>query len=665
MNIAQAKAQAVSENPFYGKKALLTLLKYYEKVVDENTNAAELNRLLNAAWTEVAEEQNSQFKELFFMIIFAGGDIANREHNMFANIKVDQGGQAKRKAFRLSLAWILDNQREYFYKFLPLIAEYTNYENLFYNQIRTDRRKGTLLSKESLDIDRQRVAHYLVEKLNNEHTTDLERTLIAKFLPKVPKSKRWRKDKEGKSVVRNKKAHTLAKDAKNLQFISTFNNVAGWETIDYGKNVRFKGYEQFRSKFLASTEAHLFSSKKILDFDTTQFLVWLESLPAGARFRVQCRLVEKAGTGFKSRGKWISKGGSDLGVAYLQWLADKETAMKKLVSLTDEEKAKMDKGELKTLTKQASITTGGNTIWDAFVDLYKSSNGSINANKVDSQTNVLLQKLVDQVKLDVPIMVCTDISGSMSGRISASGNTTVDRLDLAKLMTAIALYKNPNDELGNTFMTFESRAKVYSDNLKVQVTTPGSNRFMQSSTSNTTLPVLCDKKKPFVETLARISGMFHATGGTNFSSVADELKRWVDQDPDDSNRRIEIIQSYPVWLMISDGDLNSAGTPGGSMDQFKNKMLNWFGASPVIVVWDILDDRYVRNVNYFENIDNVVHLAGVNPGIINQVFCNLSDLDVIDIYTQLNSLHKSSRYEPVKIAVTTPKLMSELYEPAI
>ena len=55
MNIGQAKAKAISENPFYGLRHLLALNKYYEKVTDDTVNARELDTLLGAAIIEAAE----------------------------------------------------------------------------------------------------------------------------------------------------------------------------------------------------------------------------------------------------------------------------------------------------------------------------------------------------------------------------------------------------------------------------------------------------------------------------------------------------------------------------------------------------------------------------------------------------------------------------------
>lgn len=652
MKVAQAKQQAVSENPFYGCRALLTMQKFFEKVIDDTATQSQVNPILKAAW---AEADTKEKKEMFFVIIFSAGDITNREHNMFGSIKVQQGGHSKRKAFRYACNWILMHQAEAFYSYLPLIAEYTNYENLFFNQLRTDRKSGALISHDFLPVDQGKVVEYLAQKVLDTKTTEFELSLIAKFLPKWPGNKRYRKDKEGNAVTREKKQHTVDKDTLTKSLIITMSERMGWEKVthkdpatDKVRNVRFVGYEKFRSKYLALTEAHLFSSQKIKAFDKVQFLTWLEGLPAGARYRVQCRILDEEGTAaLKSNGKWKLNTGDDMGDVYLQWIADKEVAMKKLVSLSDEDKKNMDKGELKALTKQSKVTTGGTTLFDSLKDLY-SSGSSI---KFDAKSNVRLQTIIDKVKLDVPVMTCIDVSGSMGNRVDCGNGLTIDRIQFAKLIASVMLYKNPNEDLGSMFTTFGSDATLYYDEAAVS-TRESVNRYVQGDVKTKKLSKLADRSKPFSECFKLVDSLFRTEGVTKLNAVSKRLKAWVDEDPSLKQMRVEAIQQYPVWLIISDGDFNNNDNGPASLLQFKSEMLQWFGADPVIVLWDILDARYSEigeRSTRFENIDNFIHLAGVNPASINQVFLNINDIQVLDIYTSLETLYKSDRYAPVKL----------------
>ena len=85
--------------------------------------------------------------------------------------------------------------------------------------------------------------------------------------------------------------------------------------------------------------------------------------------------------------------------------------------------------------------------------------------------------------------------------------------------------------------------------------------------------------------------------------------------------------------------------------QFMNKMrqLGWNG---VVVVWDVKqgagDNHLSQYGDKFANVPNCIHYYGYNLGIINQIFTNIHDLDVIDVYQDLKSLYASNRYQLIK-----------------
>lgn len=625
----QAQGKQVSENPFYGSRNLLTMQKSLEKMTDANVNLSDLNHLLNNGWIECSTLEQRQ---LFFILMFSAGDIENREHNIFAG-KVDQGGHSKRKMFRGCLNWCLNtpSATQYFYQLLPLIAEYTNYENLFYNQLRTDQKTKRVTSHEVLNIDKAKIAEYLVSKIKSG--TDFERTLIAKFLPKIPMTKRWRKTKEGKSFAQPKRTETLKKDAWNLELIKEVKLAAGFSS---------KEYAAWRSSYLKDTEAHLFSSKKICEMDIVQFGDWLEKLPSGARYRVQRRLLSKNDYGvLESTGKWKLKGDKDMGKIYIMWVAAKEKAMIKLASLSEEDKKSMSSSELKTLTKTAKINTGAETLFESFLQMYNGYTGTIDTNNPETQVKV--QQLVDNIKIDVPVLVIVDNSGSMKGGVSVGGKA-INRLQLAKFCAAVMMYKNANEDMKTFMMTFNSNATVYHDGGYVDKLS-GKNRFIQSTT-NVKVNTLVHKDKPFIETFKQIDSLFQTTGYTDLTSVSRVLKSWVDEDPNTKQIKIESIQAYPVFLVISDGDLNSHSSGKASFEAFQRDMLHWFGATPVIVLWDIVD--YSRGSQNFEGLDNFIHVSGMNAAVINQIFLNINDIDILDVYISLKTAFESNRYAPIK-----------------
>lgn len=633
----QAQSKQVSENPFFGKRALLSMQRTLERTADEQANRSTVNLLLNAAWQEAKTPEEIQ---LFFILMFSMGDIENRQHNMFP-VKVDQGGHSKRKLFRQCLQWTLDtpSARENFYKLLPVIAEYTNYENMFYNQLRTDVKSKKVTSYEVMNIDKTQVAEYIALKLST--ATDYEKQLIAKFLPKIPKTKRWRKGKDGKSYAQPKREATLQKDKWNVELISAIKLSCSWTS---------EQYVAFRSHWLQNTEAHLFSSKKICEMDKIQFANWLDQLPSGARYRVQRRLLGKGenknSTILVSKGKWKLKTGEDMAAVYNKWMSDKEEAMKKLASLSEADKKAMLTTDLKKLTKTAKITTGATTLYDAFTEMYSGEGyGRDTLNVNNSETQVKIQQLVDKIKIDVPVLVILDNSGSMNGPILAQGGKYIERMQFAKFVATLMLYKNPSPELKNFFIKFNTTASVVHDGAYLE-TKVGINRFLATS-QDTRVDELVRKGKPFIETFKQIDKLISTTGTTCINSVSRALKSWVDEDPQSKDMKIEAIQAYPVFLIISDGDLNNDTDPNKSITQFKQEMLQWFGASPVVVLWDIVNDGRDKS-RVFENVDNMIHVAGMNAAVINQIFLNINDIDILDVYITLKTTFESNRYEVVK-----------------
>lgn len=620
----------VSENPFYGYRALLTMQTQLQRTSDADANAATVRSLLNTAWAEV--KMTKEHRQLFFILMFSFGDIENRQHNIFP-VKVDQGGHSKRRMFRMCLDWVLSTKdaEQYFYPLMPVIAEYTNYENLFYNQLRTDKSKTA--TREVLQIDKKKVASYLVDRLKVGE--QMEKQLIVKFLPKWPSVKRWRKDKEGKSFAQPKRAATLQKDQWNKDLINAINTEAGWTLPEY---------KAFRSEHLKNTEAHLFSTKKICEFDELQFKSWLDTLPSGARYRVQRRLfdVEEYSKALKSKEKWKLKSGKDMGGVYLAWIKAKEEAMKLLVSLTEEDKKEMSAAQLQKLEKTAKINTGATTLFEAFMNIY------INGSQIDvnnPETQVRIQHLVDKLKIDVPVLVILDVSGSMQSNVSVGGKN-LSRLQFAMFCAALMLYKNPSEDMKSFMITFGSQAQVISDDSFVN-SQIGKNRYVPQ-TKQIKLEQLVLKGKPFIDTFKQLQSILRTDGATDLSCVSRDLKQWVDSDASTKSIKIEAIRAYPVFLVISDGDLNSSWTPKDSFQKFKSEMLQWFGADPLIVLWDIKSDSRSESKSQFEDTDNFIHVTGMNAAIINQIFLNINDLDILDVFISLKTTFETNRYLPVK-----------------
>lgn len=97
------------------------------------------------------------------------------------------------------------------------------------------------------------------------------------------------------------------------------------------------------------------------------------------------------------------------------------------------------------------------------------------------------------------------------------------------------------------------------------------------------------------------------------------------------------------------GEWNNLYSPEASMKDFMEKCESYFGFKPFIVAidtakgWGWSDS----NIERFSNIDNMMYIPA-NPAQIEQFLTNFKDMDVFDIYTPLQSIHRSNRYDIVR-----------------
>lgn len=616
------KMSKVSENPFYGKNNLKNLLDTGKTC----TNKSSMFIALQRAWEECKNDKT--LREGFFVVCFSIGDITNRQHNIFMGASVDNGGEACRPQMMWILSWMRINTPIQYYKFMfsRIINEFISWFALLACQVRTVKGKKNVNFVDTdtysamKEHDLTKLAEYVASRLKTGSIID--KVMLSKWLVKPRLSKRQKIDRN-KSKTGQRDLQPITKEHMQVKvnFYKTLSSLMGWEVILHKNNLQFKGLEDFKKEYNTNLESVLFSTKAILKFDREQFFKLLNEVPSGARYRIRRRLLTGENT---SKEKWISSSGLDFGKEFLQWEKFKETKQQEQRTLTEKIRqgvaTEQDKVTLEKVKKEAKVNTGAETIKDQLEKLMR-----------NDFSDITVQSLLDKINFAVPVLVIADCSGSMGGKPTF----------IARLLATVAMLKNPSKELDNLLVRFGSNAEFITDGSSGSEQT---NRFMVSNSLK--VPKLIDRTKSFSWNYNNISKFINSNmGGTYFVRVADELRRWVNSDSILRDYRIEQLQQYSVILVISDGDMNSSYSAASSMQEFMGAMrqIGWEG---VVVVWDVKENSGPVQ-SYFSNIPNCIHYYGYNLGIINQIFTNLHDLDVIDVYSELKSLHKSNRYSPI------------------
>jgi hypothetical protein len=605
-----------SENPFYGK---LALFEFYQSAQSGKITPA----ILTNAFRDCKTDQD---KQLFWIIAFSCGDISNRTHNVLRNeTSLDNGGNSNREAFRTILNWTRLNHPTQYLKFVTsdCIRQYTTLDNVLASRVKT--KTGSKQVTENINmlegVDLQLVAKYLANIIRKGNVVDC--MIIAKFLTNVRTSKRQKLDRTTREKVGQRELSDLVKANMKLRskFYDLLSVELGWEVSRGEKYKKHTGLAEWKKQYNQELESVLFSTGKINDLDKIQFNDLLDKMPSSARFRTRRRLLDGDD---KLKSKWKA----DLGKWLLKWETNKAKLQETQRELTEKIRlgtaSEEDKIALSQVKKAAKVNTGGETMFSILKKMQQST----------TQLNLNAQSILDQVKFDVPVLTIADISGSMTGVATF----------MARLLSTITMLKNPSNELDNVLITFGSEANVYTDG-STGTTRP--NRFLQGVA--TKVEKLIDRTKPFSENYGNISKFIDSNGGsTNFTSVADTLGRWIESDPLTKQHKIEQLQGYPVFVVVSDGDMNRLSNAAQSMLDFRRKMLN-YGWDGVVVIWDVVTGR--DEPSKFAGVPNTLHIMGYNAGVINQIFKNIDDLDVIDTYLPLKTLYMSNRYEMVKMNV--------------
>lgn len=584
-----------NENPFAGLHACLQL---FQNVINEN--------VLDEAYSEVSDSKEK--RDMFFSLLFSIGDVTNRQHNIFKGKDVDSGGMSNREAFSIIMDWMKSKHYDQFIEFMNagLFDEYTCFDNLFKARVRTYPGTRTIAHYTNVFSDSQYcvdLMQYVISIINGNNP--FKKMLVAKFLtiPRLGKrAKHNRMLPETKKIMVDKAAFLVALSVH-----------MGWEYQRNGK-VTFNGYRTWRKQYNSDLESVLFSTGKILEFDEVSFLNWYEKLPAKARERVNHRVY--------SNNKWNK---------FVEWIETwkkyKSDAQAKERALTEKVRQGLateeDKALLEKVKKEAKVNVGATTFSSLFDDVLN--------DRIDP---LVLESFANTVNLPFNFLTIVDESGSMRGR----------PFNFATFLASMLLIKNPDDTARNLIGMFSNDARFISAITKRSDDV--TNEFWHRSSVTTIKPEpFVDPKLSVYDNYKRISNCLHAEfrgGGTHISSLAQRIVEISENHPETT----DALKQYPVWCILSDGDLNNSYNAKQSILEFQEICRTHLGFVPFIVMIEIYNyNNY--DINHFDGVDQFMYIPGI-PELIEQMLTNFKDMEVFDVYTPLLSLYRSNRYEPVR-----------------
>lgn len=617
--------QEKPKNPFFGLTAMLSLL--VNSIKDSS-----ISHYLQTAWREA--QSNIEFRQLFNVIGFAIGDVANRQHNIFGTKEMPGGGNSKSDRWIEYLTFVLTNVPAQFIAFIPLFVEFVGLRELITYQIRTKKHSKNITGTWGLlklimnsDIVYKAFLEYLAQKISEG--TPFEKWLIAKFLHTPSFKQRKKVDRKNPDNISKRPLQTQTKDKMNIlnKLCLDLSGIMGWEVIRKDNFVIFAGLKKWKQQYNGDLAVVLFSQKKILDFNVSDFSKWYNCRAGGERRMVRRWVMDKDNKvkdpAYNEIAKWI-----------LNWEAMKEnkqqearnlTEKERTIGLTEDEKFRKEK-----VVRQAKVTTGAATLFSELESI-------LNGQNVDV---TLMESIFNKIKFDVMVRTAVDFSGSMSGK----------PLQIAALAATAAVMKQ-NDDAYDLIMGFASTYKVWSNQIPAEVSV---NPYMRGSA--TTKMKLIDRKDSFYDNYKRVLGALQQgqPQSTDPVQIAKAFKNWCDEartDPTERARRVEEIKSCPVLLIISDGDFNCEDSPSSSMAKLQMHLKEWFDYEPLFVIWNI--PRYGEGSDTskkFIYLKNVISLNTFNPTTINNIFSKITSMEVADSFIELKTLFLNERYDLVKQA---------------
>jgi hypothetical protein len=208
------------------------------------------------------------------------------------------------------------------------------------------------------------------------------------------------------------------------------------------------------------------------------------------------------------------------------------------------------------------------------------------------------------------------------------------------------MVKNPDDDARNLIGMFDGTARFYS---YIDSQATSQNSILRSKVAKVKAQPFVDPKLSFLDNYRRISAFLSSKfqgWNTDISCIPKGLNQACLGHPEIK----DALRNYPVWTIMSDGMFNNMYSPESSMNDFFRQCDMYFGFRPYVILMDVtgaVGSHANAGAERFSGIDNMMYIPS-NPALIEKFLTNFKDMDIFDVYTPLQSMFRSNRYELVR-----------------
>ena len=611
---------------------------------------AEIHAMLSDADKECKKNDVDNMLERLMIHV---GDVS-RQHNILSELGVKSatGGAQERAVFRSILRWWSENKKRSFKKNIRNIVEFTVLENVMFYQVKTDRRKGTLISTEVLMPMREVVYDFLAAQIRSGKNLNL----IARHLPKyatgksrvtkktikarpgvesfnwtLPTGKSWVKlngepvsgekievrTGDVVSYPREKQSFTMERQKMVNDWVRGFCDVMGWD---------IEQYKEFRK--LQDTAEQRMSDRTALNMSKAEFHDFLDGLTGGQRLRVARSVCSKDGETLTPRAKW-----GDLGEWYKEWESGQEVVAQQARDAFSEG----DETARKKAVKNLKVKATGMQTADLLAD-------TVSGKHTRQQVDNAYQSLVEKMDLVANVFPIIDGSASMNSQLGRSWYASADvdskYKDLSAFMVAAALCvtfstRNPVEEFRNTFGWFSNDFRIVG---KSKYVNDAPNQYVSSSAYKRRVNEfnILSEKSTFTENMEKL--LSSNPGEVSSTNMFASIEYFVNLVRDGKMH----VESLPQALLyITDGENNTGRPPKEALE-----LAYSIGWNPLLIFWALqrMPDSLARSI---KGVPNILMVSGFSESVLSQVLRGIKS-GSIDPQDELWSLYESPRYAIVR-----------------